>query len=463
MKSINKYRYFFTCFLIAIIPFIALSFDGIRGYVFDNFMVSAIYNSVIIAIYIMGSVCTLFTVFKNCDAREILTTNNANKKSSTLSSLNQVIFADDFMKCDSNLLIELDDSVSTARNQRLSFIMSCSNVSTLIGLLGTFAGLSITIGSIGNLLSTPSGVGGESSSNTLHMIVTMVASLSEPLKGMNTAFVSSIYGVVCAILLTSQSVFVRSSYALISAEIKRLKVKRSRASSNRQRSLRIESETLFEFKELFREFFDNYKSIELSRTQAEEKKLTVFSDGLSSLQNKLSDNTVILEQLSKQVDNYINISNKHYIQISDNMDNVAEHLSKGNALISENNVMLAQLNHTQDSIDKKNDTVIASLDKCHQESVSQRKTIDSIAIENVKVTHLVTEMKAAIDEDSNNIHSALSNLSAADEKIIDRTKMIGAEIVSYRETYIPLMEKITLMHQKLLKQSLLHDEVKNED
>ncbi|ECJ0283690.1 hypothetical protein FMF33_23670, partial [Salmonella enterica] len=147
----------------------------------------------------------------------------------------------------------------------------------------------------------------------------------------------------------------------------------------------------------------------------------------------------------------------------DNMDNVAEHLSKGNALISENNVMLAQLNHTQDSIDKKNDTVIASLDRYHQESVSQRKTIDSIAIENVKVTHLVTEMKAAIDEDSNNIHSALSNLSAADEKIIDRTKMIGAEIVSYRETYIPLMEKITLMHQKLLKQSLLHDEVKNED
>ncbi|MDI4751639.1 hypothetical protein MJL81_30030, partial [Salmonella enterica subsp. enterica serovar Anatum] len=44
--------------------------------------------------------------------------------------------------------------------------------------------------------------------------------LHEPLKGMNTAFVSSIYGVVCAILLTSQSVFVRSSYSLVSTEIK---------------------------------------------------------------------------------------------------------------------------------------------------------------------------------------------------------------------------------------------------
>lgn len=95
--------------------------------------------------------------------------------------------------------MELDDNVSTARNQRLSFIMSCSNVSTLVGLLGTFAGLSITIGSIGNLLSSPSDVGGDNASNTLNMIVTMVASLSEPLKGMNTAFVSSIYGVVCAI------------------------------------------------------------------------------------------------------------------------------------------------------------------------------------------------------------------------------------------------------------------------
>lgn len=115
--------------------------------------------------------------------------------------------------------MELDDNVPTARNQRLSFIMSCSNVSTLVGLLGTFAGLSITIGSI-RAMSSPSDVGGDNASNTLNMIVTMVASLSEPLKGMNTAFVSSIYGVVCAILLTSQSVFVRSSYSLVSTEIK---------------------------------------------------------------------------------------------------------------------------------------------------------------------------------------------------------------------------------------------------
>ncbi|ECW5073877.1 MotA/TolQ/ExbB proton channel family protein, partial [Salmonella enterica subsp. enterica serovar Heidelberg] len=168
---------------------------------------------------------------------DILIAQDASRKNSILSNLNQVLFAGEPKQCDFNLLMELDDNVSTARNQRLSFIMSCSNVSTLVGLLGTFAGLSITIGSIGNLLSSPSDVGGDNASNTLNMIVTMVASLSEPLKGMNTAFVSSIYGVVCAILLTSQSVFVRSSYSLVSTEIKKLKIISNR-SNNKQRSLR---------------------------------------------------------------------------------------------------------------------------------------------------------------------------------------------------------------------------------
>ncbi|EBS0570827.1 hypothetical protein DTU36_23485, partial [Salmonella enterica subsp. enterica serovar Enteritidis] len=253
-------------------------------------MVSAIYNGVIIAIYITGSLCALFTILKNISAKDILIAQDASRKNSILSNLNQVLFAGEPKQCDFNLLMELDDNVSTARNQRLSFIMSCSNVSTLVGLLGTFAGLSITIGSIGNLLSSPSDVGGDNASNTLNMIVTMVASLSEPLKGMNTAFVSSIYGVVCAILLTSQSVFVRSSYSLVSTEIKKLKIISNR-SNNKQRSLRVESETLVEFKELFKAFFDNYLTVENLRTQDEEKKRVMLSDSFVTLQNRLLDNS----------------------------------------------------------------------------------------------------------------------------------------------------------------------------
>lgn len=149
------------------------------------------------------------------------------------------------------------------------------------------------------------------------MIVTMVASLSEPLKGMNTAFVSSIYGVVCAILLTSQSVFVRSSYSLVSTEIKKLKIISNKA-NNKQRSLRIESETLVEFKELFKEFFDNYLSVETLRAQEEEKKQVLLSERFSTLQNHLLENSAKLEQLSTLIDGYLLSSNeslKNYLTV----------------------------------------------------------------------------------------------------------------------------------------------------
>lgn len=80
MKYINHYRYLFVCFFLAILPFFALSFPGIREYVFDNFMVSAIYNGVIIAIYVTGSLCALFTIFKNISAKDILIAQDASRK-----------------------------------------------------------------------------------------------------------------------------------------------------------------------------------------------------------------------------------------------------------------------------------------------------------------------------------------------------------------------------------------------
>ncbi|EGW1180030.1 MotA/TolQ/ExbB proton channel family protein, partial [Salmonella enterica] len=452
----------FICFFLAILPFFALSFPGIREYVFDNFMVSAIYNGVIIAIYITGSLCALFTILKNISAKDILTTQDASRKNSILSNLNQILFSGKTRQCDFDLLMELDDNVSTARNQRLSFIMSCSNVSTLIGLLGTFAGLSITIGSIGNLLSTPSDVGGDNASNTLNMIVTMVASLSEPLKGMNTAFVSSIYGVVCAILLTSQSVFVRSSYSLVSTEIKKLKIISNRA-NNKQRSLRIESETLVEFKELFKEFFDNYLSVETLRAQEEEKKQVLLSERFSTLQNHLLENSAKLEQLSTLIDGYLLSSNESLKKLSDGVITITSCLSEGNALLVDNNAKLEILSTVQNIIVKKNDAIVTSVDKCYQESISQGKKINNIAADSVNIFHALDGMKKDIDVDMNNVHTALTELSVTDEKIIANTKEIGAEIVSYRDTYIPLMEKITSMHQGIVKQNLLNREGKNED
>ncbi len=150
MSRISKYRYFFVCFFVAMLPFIALLFPSIRHYITNNFMVSATYNSVIIIIYLSGSTCALFTIVTTKSASDILNYGSSSKNNSLLSNLNQAIFTKAPTEVDSYLLLELEDGVLMSRTQRLSFIMSCSNVSTLIGLLGTFAGLSITIGSAMN-------------------------------------------------------------------------------------------------------------------------------------------------------------------------------------------------------------------------------------------------------------------------------------------------------------------------
>lgn len=79
-SEIYKSLPLFVClFFLAILPFCFI-FPGIREYVFDNFMVSAIYNGVIIAIYITGSLCALFTILKNISAKDILIAQDASRK-----------------------------------------------------------------------------------------------------------------------------------------------------------------------------------------------------------------------------------------------------------------------------------------------------------------------------------------------------------------------------------------------
>ncbi|WP_176487371.1 hypothetical protein [Candidatus Regiella insecticola] len=194
MKNLFAYRSVLISFIIACSPVFFLFVPAIRDYVIGNFMVSAIFNAIIIFIYVFGSGSALFSIWQASQSKNIIHNKNGDSENSLLLSMKKIIFKKDAPH-QPNLLDELSTDITGTRTQRLSFIMSCSNVATLIGLLGTFAGLSVTIGSIGSLLSQSSNSGDSSASDTLQMIVNMVSSLSEPLRGMNTAFVSSIYGV----------------------------------------------------------------------------------------------------------------------------------------------------------------------------------------------------------------------------------------------------------------------------
>ena len=399
MKNIINYRYFIANLAIVLIPVAVLFSPAVRSYVLDYYSVSAVYNTIIIALYIAGSLCALSSSWGAAKTESILKHKNAEKDSSLLLNMNKVLFSKDKTEVDVELLNDLADGVVKTRSQRVSFISSCSNIATLIGLLGTFAGLSLTIGSIGNLLDSSSASGSASSTDTLSMIVGMVSSLSEPLKGMNTAFVSSIYGVICAILLTLQSIPVRDSFSKVLDGLTKIRFNNTLKSKGKVRNVRFESQDVTEIKELFINFIEKYESNEDSQ-----KEYSISNDNLLKESNKLLA-----------------------------------------SMLQSNNEKLAELSSHGQKMLASSDNIYQLLTVVQQGNEEFRS---------VKISKL-----EAIGSDLN---LGMKLLSDNDNKIISQAKNIDAEMVSYKDSFIPLLGKITSMYQSLSKNNVSNKGIENE-
>lgn len=382
-----------------LIPVAVLFSPAVRSYVQDYYSVSAVYNTIIIALYIAGSLCALSSSWGAAKTESILKHKNAEQESSLLLNMNKVLFSKDKTDIDVELLNDLADGVVKTRIQRVSFISSCSNIATLIGLLGTFAGLSLTIGSIGNLLDSSSASGSSNSTDTLSMIVGMVSSLSEPLKGMNTAFVSSIYGVICAILLTLQSITVRDSFSKVLDGLTKIRFNNNLKSKSKVRNVRFESQDVSEIKELFINFIEKYENNEDSQ-----------------------------KEYSTSNDNFLKESNKLLA-----------------CMLQSNNEKLAELSsHGQKMLD--NSDNIYQLLTVVQQGNEEFRTVELSKLEKIE----------------SDINLGMKLLSDNDNKIISQAKNIDAEMVSYKDSFIPLLGKITSMYQSLSKNNVSNKGIENE-
>lgn len=373
---------------IVLIPVAVLFSPAIRSYVQNYYSVSAVYNTIIVVLYIVGSFCALSSSWVAAKTESILKHKNAEQESSLLLNMNKVLFSKDKTEIDVELLNDLTDGVVKTRSQRMSFISSCSNIATLIGLLGTFAGLSLTIGSIGNLLNSSTISGNANSTDTLSMIVGMVSSLSEPLKGMNTAFVSSIYGVVCAILLTLQNIAVRDSFSKVLDGLIKIRFNNTLKSKSKVRNVRFESQDVAEIKELFINFIGQYENNEDSQ-----KEYSTSNDNLLRESNKLLA-----------------------------------------CMLQSNNEKLAELSsHSQKILD--NSGNIYQLLTMVKQSSEEFRTVKISKFEKIE----------------NDLNVGIKLILDNDNKIISQAKHIDAEIVSYKDSFIPLLGKITSMYQSLSK------------
>ncbi|WP_435954941.1 hypothetical protein [Dryocola sp. BD626] len=223
MNFLRNHKELFVSLLCAALPLIAILFPSIREYVIGNYYVSATYNTAIIFVYLVGCFLVFFSFLELTKCTVILQQKNSSNPAPLLGDANKIVFSPNHGQSDdtlASLYESMKESVNRKQQHRLSAIQNCANISTMIGLLGTFAGLSITIASVITLLERSQISGNTNDADMLGVIVNVVSSLSEPLKGMNTAFVSSIYGVVSAILLGIMCSFLRSSFNKLSVTLR---------------------------------------------------------------------------------------------------------------------------------------------------------------------------------------------------------------------------------------------------
>jgi hypothetical protein len=81
------------------------------------------------------------------------------------------------------------------------FIKSATGLMIIMGLVGTFYGLTLSIGKLGALLS-------EDASVTTDIVTSVTTGLTQTLSGMSVAFSTSLFGIAGAILMTLLAVFV---------------------------------------------------------------------------------------------------------------------------------------------------------------------------------------------------------------------------------------------------------------
>lgn len=90
------------------------------------------------------------------------------------------------------------DSVAARAEDRRAFVRYLTSALVLLGLIGTFYGLLVTIGGVRDVLG---GLNGSESGDTVAMLLNLKKRLAAPLDGMGIAFSSSLFGLMASLVL----------------------------------------------------------------------------------------------------------------------------------------------------------------------------------------------------------------------------------------------------------------------
>ncbi|MEW9121901.1 MAG: MotA/TolQ/ExbB proton channel family protein [Thermotaleaceae bacterium] len=199
------------------------------------------------------------------------------------------------------------------------FINNAISLMIILGLLGTFYGLTLSIGKLVELLSSTG------NTEVLGSMDTIVSGLIDSVKGMSVAFITSLFGIACSILLTVLKIFFNVEEA--------------------RESVMVQIE----------EYLDNNVAFVLTQREKEqdyERQKTVWKDSLESIGTTLEKNLhYVAETMGNQFVAAANSMAKTANDLSKSIEEFDQSLQKFN----ENTRDFSEFNyHLRSNIDRMN-------------------------------------------------------------------------------------------------------------
>lgn len=471
MNFLKRFHALIMALVFMFLPAAVLCIPAIFDYVVETWHVAAFYSSIIIALYFTGCGVVIFSFIEIAKCISILRKKKADKNSYLLGDANKIVFSpihgldDDTI---ASLYESMDNSVNRKQNQSMAGVMTCANLSTMIGLLGTFAGLSMTIASVISLLEKSQITGGNEA-DTLSIIVNVVSSLSEPLKGMNTAFVSSIYGVVSAILLNVVCSLLRGEFVRLSIDLRNANLDFVRECRGRKKPVVEKIKTL----RIITDLDDVIKEFKDGMFAWQECLSGTFIESNSTLKSLLDSST---EASRNNVIIYESIVNAVQDQ-TESMQKINRGISLGNAMlgsigqsIQESTQFLKEQHEQLETITQNQNEIYSGQQQLKSQLVEQTEAVGTVIalqetlqvavqstsenMSHVKAT--VGDMSTVADlhfvAQSAQIQGMSDVVKGMEQSSVHRHVETLATLESHSQTFEPLLGQIAGMHRSLQKE-----------
>lgn len=298
-NTINHFLLRVVIFLGAILTLAIILYPFLRSAFLSNVYI----NITIILTLIFGLIYTILDIINLGDdskflqklSRKILNPKSFKKNSLFIKILSKELYqkGDKYTFISSGegkILEEIDIKLATKRETSKYLV----GLLIFLGLLGTFWGLLNTIGSVGDVIGSLA----VNDANMLNFFDSLKEGLNEPLKGMSTAFSSSLFGLAGSLILgfvdlqmgQSQSIFLQNVEKFI----------RNNSAVHISNNNILDSNTDSAIQKLY----DNLGNLTYSLQESSQNQDQIFSY-IQDLTKNLKEMTSFMQEQDKKLSNFL--------------------------------------------------------------------------------------------------------------------------------------------------------------